>query len=77
MDAPNVFAPTVTRFQLQNNNAIQLWFDQQMDEISLSQPTAYTIESSGNHPILTVLNPEDASFVELQFDQAFEPGNVY
>lgn len=77
VDAPNVFAPTVARFQLQNNNVIQLWFDQQMDEISMSQPAAYTIESSGNHPILTVLNPEDASFVELQFDQDFEPGNVY
>ncbi|MBZ0242696.1 MAG: lamin tail domain-containing protein, partial [Bacteroidales bacterium] len=77
VDAPNVFAPKVARFQLQNNNIIQLWFDQQMDEISLSQPNAYTIESSGLHPVLATLNPNDASFVELQFDDPFEPGNVY
>ena len=77
VDAPNVFAPKVTRFQLQNNDVIQLWFDQQMDEISLSQPNAYTLESSGLHPVLTTLNPEDASFVALQFANPFEPGNVY
>lgn len=77
VDAPNVFAPKVARFQLQSNNIIQLWFDQQMDEASLSQINSYTIESSGTHPILALINPADASFVELQFDQAFEKGNVY
>ncbi|MBU2558762.1 MAG: lamin tail domain-containing protein [Bacteroidetes bacterium] len=77
VDAPNVFAPRIERFQLLSETIIQLWFDQQMDLASLAQTNFYTVESTGEYPVLAATNPADGSFVELVFDRPFEQGNIY
>lgn len=77
VDAPNALPPQPERFSLETDRIIQVWFDQQMDNSSLSQTNAYTLEPGAVHPVQTTLNPADPQFVELEFGQAFSPNTIF
>ncbi len=77
VDTPNVAAPAVLRYELVNDNSLQIFFDQQMDPASLSIAANYYLEAGNVNPTTVSTNPEDATFVELTFATPFEAGNIY
>lgn len=77
VDAPNVAAPAVLRYELASASSLQIFFDQQMDPASLSLVSNYYLEAGNINPAEVTTDPEDPTFVELTFANAFEAGNIY
>jgi hypothetical protein len=77
VDAPNALPPKPDRIRVLTDNILQVWFDQQMDLISLGQTDSYTLNPGGASPTQAVTNPADPVFVELVFDQPFSTGIIY
>jgi len=75
--ATNNATPKPERFTLLTNNIIQLWFDQQMDDISVSNTMFYELSPGNIFPSSATLNEADPGFVQLVFDQAFTEGTIY
>lgn len=63
--------------KLISNNILQIWFDQQMDAVSMGNTAAYTLSPGSINPSTATLNPADPSFVELEFSQPFAGGIIY
>lgn len=77
VDAPNNTAPKIEHFTLLTNNIIQLWFDQKMDDISISNTDNYVLNPGNIQPSSILLNELEPGFVQLVFDQVFAEGNLY
>lgn len=77
INAPNAVLPAVERASMLGNNILFLWFDQQMDRVTLGETTHYQVKELGLYPAEVIVNPNDASSVELVFDVFFEEGVVY
>lgn len=69
--------PKPAGMKLIANNIVQLWFDQQMNALSLANPAAYTLEPGNINPIQATTNPADPAFVELVFGASFSQGILY
>ncbi len=77
VDAPNALPPKPERISIETDRIIQVWFNQQMDAVSLAQANAYTLEPVAAHPAQVTLNPADPHFVELEFAQAFNENTIF
>ena len=77
VNGENNVQPKVERVSLFGNQIVQLWFDQQMDPAELLETQHFVVEETGEHPLQTVVNPMDGTYVELHFDQGFAEGIVY
>ena len=77
VDGENDAKPKVERVSMFSDYILQLWFDQQMDANSLMETAHYLVEETSKHPQEIEINPLDASYVGLIFDQGFEQGIVY
>ncbi|MFZ4463187.1 MAG: lamin tail domain-containing protein [Bacteroidales bacterium] len=77
VDAPNNTSPKIEHFTLLTNNIIQLWFDQKMDNISLSNTDNYALNPGNIQPSSILLNELEPGFVQLVFDQVFAEGSLY
>jgi hypothetical protein len=77
VDGENNVSPKVERVSMFSDYILQLWFDQQMDAASLMETAHYLVEETSKHPQEIEINPLDASYVGLIFDQGFEQGIVY
>ena len=77
VNAINNAAPKPERFTVLTKNIIQLWFDQQMDPISLSNTAFYTLNPGNFHPSSVLLNETEPEFVQLVFDQVFAEGTIF
>jgi hypothetical protein len=69
--------PKPETMKLVSENIIQIWFDQQMDQVSLGNTSAYTLSPGNINPQSTVTNPADPTFVELLFAEPFAMGTIY
>lgn len=63
--------------KLIGNNILQIWFDQQMDAVSMGNTQAYLLNPGSLNPSSATPNPADPAFVELEFSQPFESGLIY
>ena len=70
-------SPKPERISLQDNHIVQLWFDQLMDAVSLSDVNAYLVQPGEIKAVQAFVNPADQRFIELIFEQDFQPGIVY
>lgn len=77
IDAPNATVPQVARVSMLGDNMVLLWFDQQMDRATLTDPSRYLVEELDINPSEVVCNPIENSSLELVFDYAFMEGLVY
>ena len=77
INAPNETTPTVSRVSMLGDNMVLLWFDQQMNRESLSDPQKYFVTALDLHPDEVICNPVESSSLELLFDYHFEEGLVY
>ena len=77
VDGENNVSPKVERVSMFSDYILQLWFDQQMDAASLMETVHYRVEETSKHPQEIEINPLDANYVGLVFDQGFEQGIVY
>lgn len=77
INAPNAFQPKLERISMLGEDMVLLWFDQQMDRASLSDPSHYRVTELDLHPATVVCNPLDATSVRLEFDVTFEEGIIY
>ncbi len=77
INAPNAAFPSVQHSSMLGDNILFLWFDQQMDRASLSEASHYYVKELGLYPSEVVVNPNDASNVELIFGFHFEEGVLY
>lgn len=77
IDAPNATQPSVARVSMLGDQMVLLWFDQQMNRSTLSNPWNYLITELGLHPLEVICNPVETSSLELVFDHHFEEGMVY
>ena len=77
VNAVNDIAPVVERISMFSNYIVQLWFDQQMEPVTLMETQNYLVENTDEHPQEANINPNDPTFVELVFDHGFEEGVVY
>ena len=75
--ADNTAPPNPERFTVLTKNIIQLWFDQYMDEVSVSNTDYYILNPGAINPSFVMLNEAELEFVQLVFDQAFEEGIIY
>jgi len=69
--------PKPERIKLQGNNILQLWFDQLMDVVSMSDVNAYLVQPGSIKAVQAFVNPADQRFIELIFELDFQPGIVY
>ena len=77
INALNELTPGVARVTMLGDDIVQLWFDQQMDRTTLSDPSHYWVETLEIHPIRVICNPVNATSVNLQFDYSFQEGELY
>lgn len=77
INAPNATVPHVARVNVLGDQIVQLWFDQQMDRESLSNPSQYRVKELDLHPVEVVCNPVENTSLELMFDCHFEEGVLY
>jgi hypothetical protein len=77
VNATNNAPPKTERFSILTSNILQIWFDQQMDEISLANVAFYELSPGNINPSSTLLNETEPEFVQLVFDQEFEEGTIY
>ena len=77
INATNETVPQVARVSMLGDDMVLLWFDQQMDRNSLSNPSHYQVEELEINPLEVIVNPVDASSVELLFDYHFQEGELY
>jgi hypothetical protein len=69
--------PSPERIRIVSENILQLWFDQFMDAVSVSNPAAYLVVPGNLVPTELYINPADPKFVEMVFAQPFEKGIIY
>ncbi len=69
--------PRPERQKLIGNDILQIWFDQQMDAVSMANVSHYQLVPDERNPIMATLNPAAPEFVELQFDPPFQTGHIY
>lgn len=77
INAQNAFHPQVERVSMLGDDMVLLWFDQQMDRVSIADPSHYHVLELGLSPVEVVCNPLDATSVRLQFDVSFREGEIY
>ncbi len=77
VNAPNAFQPSLERVSMLGDDIVLLWFDQQMDPASLMNPACYQVIELELNPIEVVVNPLDATSVELLFANSFQEGMLY
>ena len=77
VNAPNALTPSIDRVNMLGTSIILLWFDQQMDVASLSEPSHYQVKELGLYPDEVLCNPIDTRSVELVFSESFEEGVLY
>lgn len=77
INSPNATVPQVARVSMLGDRIVMLWFDQQMDRESLSDPSHYVVEELAIHPLEVVCNPVESASLELVFEQGFQEGEVY
>ena len=77
VNGENSVSPKVERVSMFSDYIVQLWFDQQMNPANLMELANYRVEETGAHPQQINVNPMDATYVELLFDQGFSEGLVY
>jgi len=77
LNAPNETFPSVERVSVLGDNIVFLWFDQQMDRASLADAAHYRVEELGISPEEVIVNPNNATNVELVFAASFEEGQIY
>ena len=77
VDGENNTQPKVERVSMFADYIVQLWFDQQMDAVSLMEVQHYRVEETGERPQQINTNPIDPTYVELLFDGGFVEGIVY
>ena len=77
VNASNNAPPKPERFTVLTSNILQIWFDQQMDAISLSNEAFYELNPGNLNPTSTLLNETEPEFVQLVFDQEFMEGTIY
>lgn len=73
----NVIAPKVARISMFSDFIVHLWFDQQMDILSMMNVTSFMVLENGWSPAQINVNPNDKSFVELVFNNSFGAGVIY
>jgi len=69
--------PNPERIQLVSTSIVQIWFDQQMNLVSLGNIDNYTIEPGFIGPQSATTNPADPFFIELNFEMPFVVGTIY
>lgn len=77
VNAPNAFQPRLERVSMLGDKIVLLWFDQQMDRASLAEASHYQVLELELSPNEVVINPLDATSVELIFQTAFQEGTLY
>ena len=77
INALNELTPGVDRVSMLGYDMVLLWFDQQMDRASLSDPSHYWVEELNIHPTKVTCNPVNATTVNLLFDYNFQEGELY
>ena len=77
INAPNAIEPHVARVSMLGDALVLLWFDQQMDRNTLSEPSNYLVKELSLHPVEVICNPVEASSLELMFNYSFREGEVY
>ena len=77
INAPNEIQPQVARLSMLGDDIVMLWFDQQMNRQSLTDPSQYLVEELDLHPVEVVCHPVENSSLELLFDHHFEEGMIY
>lgn len=77
VNAPNAFQPHLERVSMLGEDIVLLWFDQQMDRTSLEDVSCYRVLELDITPTEVVVNPFDATSVELLFESPFQEGALY
>ena len=77
VNGENNVVPQVEHVSMFSNYIVQLWFDQQMNSMSLLEAINYIVEETGEHPQEIEINPLNPNYVGLIFDHDFEVGIVY
>ena len=77
VNAPNASQPQLERVSMMGDDMVLLWFDQQMERTGLDDPSHYQVLELGLHPVEIVMNPLDATSVELLFEAPFQEGVLY
>ena len=69
--------PKVSMLELVDSNTIKLYFNQRMDEVSLSMSDHYHIDLEIGSPAEITIQQELPNLAILSFDRAFDTGIVY
>ncbi|MCF6172137.1 MAG: lamin tail domain-containing protein [Bacteroidales bacterium] len=72
-----VFLPALSRFEMPDNNTLQLFFTQKMDAEKLGGKTAYSVDQSVGNPASVLAFEEEPEKVELLFENEFEAGIIF
>ncbi|MCF6341446.1 MAG: lamin tail domain-containing protein [Bacteroidales bacterium] len=72
-----VFLPALSRFEMPDNNTLQLFFTQKMDAEKLGDKTAYSVDQSVGNPASVLTFEEEPEKVELLFENEFEAGIIF
>lgn len=69
--------PKPEKIKLVSPTTLQIWFDQQMDLVSMGNKSAYNLTPGNMQPALATTNIADPTFVELVFSEALIVGTIY
>ena len=69
--------PQLSRLEVLTDNILQLYFNQSMDEESLSNNDFYTVDNNIGSPTYVYTYYDESEKVELYFENTFIPGITY
>jgi len=72
-----LLTPQLSNLEIFTDNILQLYFNQNMDEESLSNNQAYIVSGNIGNPTYVYTFYEEPQKVELYFDHTFIPGTKY
>ena len=77
VNSQNPVDPIVTKVISVDNNTFEVYFNQQMDESTLLNTEAYSVDRGIGHPILVNPGNPDMNMVVIEFSESLELRNLY
>jgi hypothetical protein len=74
---PVLLKPVVEKLTVKTEDVLALNFNQKMDVVSLSDPLNYWVDQDIGQPSAVFPDPDDASQVDLYFENSFKTGTLY
>lgn len=72
-----LLAPQLSRLEVLNSNTLKIYFNQSMDEESLSNNELYIVDGNVGNPTYIYTYYDEPEKVELYFENTFIPGETY